>query len=629
MPQRPNTARPSTRRSDRRPNRKKMPRRRLFFETMELRRLMAADLGLSPQGLEPFPAGEISLASIASTSNSDAGSTRATSHDLGRVETEVAVGGRLSFRDTLDVYQFEIERDGDVDIGLRGLRRDANLFLTDASGQFIETSRNRGTSGERIEAELEAGVYFVGVQSRSFWGSSYRLNVSAELAPLRETIGEPVGEPAGDQQNPGDPSQPFAAVDYFGGTQEWNLNAIEAPAAWAAGYTGEAIIVAVVDTGVDLDHPDLVNNLFVNPGEIAGDGIDNDGNGLIDDVHGYDFAGGDADPDDVNGHGTHVAGTIAAANNGFGATGVAPNATILPVRVLGDNGSGSTNAVAAGIRYAADLGADIINLSLGGGYSRAIDQAIEYARAVGSFIVAAAGNESSSVPGFPARFSATDSNVISVGAHNQSGRIAGFSNDVGTSGSVQIDAPGVGVFSTYVGGRYGSLSGTSMAAPHVAGVAALALSANPNLAPDELRSLLVGGTIGQASGSDGLGQLNAATTVAYAARGLTAPPIDSANGTRTDSSRTLAARSYRTTAIGGSIVDVVAPTLDSSRLADIQEENADGLVSTILVEPTRKMVSAASTESESTTVRDDYFAQSESYEADGGIEAADALLDLA
>lgn len=587
-------------------NSKSRRRRRLRVESMESRQLMAADLGIE---VRPTETTEASIASSVSVSAADAGSTRATASDLGRVDGSISARGQVSFRDTLDVFRFELQRDAAVDLELTGLRRNADLFVANEAGQLVNRSNNGGRLTESLDLDLNAGTYFVGVQSRSFWGSSYVLNVNAEL------------------ESSGSPSQPLAEVDYFGGRREWNLNAIAAPEAWAAGFTGQGVTIAVVDTGVDLDHPDLVSNLFVNPGEIAGDGIDNDGNGFVDDIHGYDFAGRDANPDDVGGHGTHVAGTIAAGNNGFGATGVAPDATILPVRVLGNNGSGSTNAVAAGIRYAADLGADIINLSLGGGYSRAIDAAIEYARGVGSFIVAAAGNESSSVPGFPARFSATDSNVISVGAHNSANQLAGFSNDVGRSGAVQIDAPGVGVFSTHVGGRYRSLSGTSMAAPHVAGVAALALSANPDLTPEQLRSLLVGGAADEVVGSDALGRLNAATTVAYASRGLTSPPIESVGVRQSGGSRIASSRFYRTTAIEDGTTEFTTAPAEVNDDVEARSDLVFTEVAAIQTDTPTKLVSTKENQDNSFTVRDDYFAQTEDVAATSDRDD-DALFDL-
>ena len=236
-------------------------------------------------------------------------------------------------------------------------------------------------------------------------------------------------------------------------------------------------------------------------------------------MHGWDFASGDNNPNDENGHGTHVAGIIAADQNGIGTTGVAPDATIMPVRVLDSSGSGTAQAVAAGIRYAAQNGADIINLSLGGSLSTVIQAAIQYAQSLHVLVVAAAGNDSGSTPGYPARFSATMNNVISVGAYSSANQIAGFSDRVGSSGAVQVDAPGVNVYSTYIGDRYATLSGTSMAAPQVAGLAALALSANPNLSAADLRNVIVNGANHAISGSDSRGGINAALTVALAAAG--------------------------------------------------------------------------------------------------------------
>ena len=464
--------------------------------------------------------------------NSDAGATRSTAYDLGVLQygtSDRSLNGTLSYFDRADVFRFELSTAAAVDIAVSEMWGNADLILADASGRGIATSRNFGSADESVQVDLAPGVYYIGLQSRNFWGTSYQLDVSASLAAPTPPIPDE-GSEAPDGEPPSSGTDAFPDVPYFGSGRDWNVNAVNAPEAWAQGYTGQGVTVAVVDTGVDLDHPDLQNNIFVNPGEIPGNGLDDDQNGYVDDVSGFDFVGNDADPNDRNGHGTHVAGTIASLNNGFGATGIAPDAKILPVKVLGDNGSGSTRSVAEGIRYAADLGADVINLSLGGGFSRTIQSAISYANSLGSIVIAAAGNEGASQPSFPARLGSTLSNVVSVGAHNSGNRIAGFSNSVGGSNTLQIDAPGVGVYSTYAGGRFGSLSGTSMASPHVAGVAALALSANPNLSPAELRGLLADGVTQQAVGSDAVGIVNAATTVAYAAAGLTSSTGASGSG---------------------------------------------------------------------------------------------------
>ena len=553
-------------------------RKKLRLESLESRQLMAGDIHAFSHDtitdrseiIEPFFAQEQTF------SQADAGSSRNTAARIGAVDGTRNLSGSLGWFDRSDVIEFSIARDADASVQLSGLRRDADLYLTDASGRIVAQSTRSGRANDAFSARLDGGNYFVFVVARSYWSTNYQLAIQTQLDPIILPPSESVvtspqtGNTASDNA-PLNSVSPLADVAYFGGSRDWNVNAVNAPEAWAAGYTGQGITVAVVDTGVDLDHPDLVTNLFVNPGEIAGNGIDDDGNGYIDDVSGYDFADNDNNANDVGGHGTHVAGTIAAANNGFGATGIAPDATILPVRVLGANGSGSTLDVAAGIRYAADLGADIINLSLGGGYSRAIDAAIEYAKSLGSLIVAAAGNESSSVPGYPARFSASDNNVISVGAFSSSSRLAGFSNDVGTSGAVQVDAPGVGIYSTYVGGRYASLSGTSMASPHVAGLAALTLSANPNLTSPELRSLLSEGVQGNAVGSDAIGKASASQTVAYAAAGLTGSDLAQSNTQQSRRSNG-SARIARAT---GSFLQNDSPQAPPIKLATINDDARD------------------------------------------------------
>jgi subtilisin family serine protease len=482
-----------------------------FFERLESRLLLAADLGCRHD--EPIaavaPAG-IPLAAEALVAR-DAGNTAATAFDLGPLGAPQTLGGTVGGRDLRDVLRFSLAEKSDVTIRLDGLQRDIDLSLHDANGRLLVDSDNTGAASESITATLDAGVYYIAVTPWRRAYSTYRLSVGAT----------PLGPPPQVEPDPPDntPVTSFPQVAYFGGGNEWNVNAVNAPESWAQGYTGQGALVAVVDTGVDWDHPDLLSQIWVNAGEIAGNGVDDDRNGYVDDVRGWDFIGGDSNPDDGNGHGTHVAGTIAADNNGFGATGVAPDATIMPVRVLGSDGSGTSSGVAAGIRYAVDNGARIINLSLGGGFSSTILAAIQYAQQFDVLVVAAAGNESASTPGYPAVFSASLANVLSVGAYSSAGAIASFSNDVGTSGAVQVDAPGVSVYSTYAGARYARLSGTSMATPHVAGLAALALSANPNLSATELRARIVAGAVLAIGGSDSRGGVDASVTVAQAAAG--------------------------------------------------------------------------------------------------------------
>ncbi len=185
-----------------------------------------------------------------------------------------------------------------------------------------------------------------------------------------------------------------------------------------------------------------------------------------------------------------MAGTIAAANNGFGATGVAYNSRIMPVKVLSDSGSGRYSGVAQGIRYAVDNGADVINMSLGGGSTVSVVQsALQYASSRGVIVVMAAGNEGAAQPGYPA--SNATSWGLAVGAVNSSNQMASFSNRAGSNSSMSyVTAPGVQVYSTIPNGGYGFLSGTSMAAPHVAGVVALMLSANPNLTDAQVRQII-------------------------------------------------------------------------------------------------------------------------------------------
>ena len=280
---------------------------------------------------------------------------------------------------------------------------------------------------------------------------------------------------------------------------------IDGREALTLGIGSPDVIVAVIDDGVDFSHPDLAARAWVNPGEageLATNGIDDDGNGYIDDVHGWDFCNDVAAVHEagMDGHGTHVAGTIAASLDGKGIVGVAPGIRIMALKFIDDSGQcGRDDMAVAAIDYAASFGVPIINASWGGPQPSAVlDAAIAES---GALFVAAAGNWSLDLdqPGGPRFYPASSTlpNVLTVGAIDQTGKRASFSN-FGTK-SVDIAAPGTNILSTYPA-MSGCLSpcyvwsaGTSMAAPHVSGVAALAGSASPALLADpvKLRSRLL------------------------------------------------------------------------------------------------------------------------------------------
>ncbi|MHC4309328.1 MAG: S8 family serine peptidase [Planctomycetota bacterium] len=271
---------------------------------------------------------------------------------------------------------------------------------------------------------------------------------------------------------------------------------IDAPEAWDICTGSPEIIVAVVDTGVDYRHRDLDDNMWINIGEIAGNGVDDDGNGYVDDIYGYDFSNNDGDPYDDNGHGTHCAGTIAAeGDNGLDIAGVCWNARIMALKFLGSDGTGSLSGAINTFYYAVENGADVTSNSWSGrAYSSAMKEAIDYAHSQGVIMVASAGNNYFTSPKFPAYYE----HVISVAATNSDDEKALFSN---YGNWVDIAAPGVDILSLRaedtsrgtVHDKYTTvMSGTSMACPHVAGACALLLSANPLLTSDEVYDILIG-----------------------------------------------------------------------------------------------------------------------------------------
>jgi subtilisin family serine protease len=274
---------------------------------------------------------------------------------------------------------------------------------------------------------------------------------------------------------------------------QWALSqpdAIGAREAWTQS-TGTGVLVAVLDTGIQLDHPDLAANIWTNPGEIAGNSIDDDKDGIVDDVHGANMFDLDNNVNDDNGHGTHVAGIVAARQgNGIGGSGIAPDAKILPVKILDKNMSGNTDTLALGIRYAVDRGAKILNVSVNtDAPTDSVDAAVRYAADHGAIIVASAGNQGRNIdltPSFPA--SSNSPAVFAIAAETEDGVLWQLSN-TGLL-SVDIAAPGQYIVSTAPGSSYQSRTGTSAAAPFVAGSLALLSAARPDLPMSELRAAI-------------------------------------------------------------------------------------------------------------------------------------------
>lgn len=286
-------------------------------------------------------------------------------------------------------------------------------------------------------------------------------------------------------------------IGQTGGTADAD---VDGPEAWDKKTGSTAVTVAIIDTGVAYNHADLAANMWVNSREIAGNGIDDDGNGYVDDVRGWDFANNDNNPMDDHGHGTHTAGTAGAVgNNATGITGVAWQVKIMPLKFLTANGGGSSSNVARAILYASAMGAKISNNSWGGGaYSQTIENAIATANQRGMLFVVAAGNANANndtTTSYPCN--SPQPNVLCVAATDHNDNKASFSN----YGAVNVDlgAPGVSILSTVptdtcalcASSGYRFMSGTSMATPHVAGAAALVLAQFPNFTPVDIKNRLM------------------------------------------------------------------------------------------------------------------------------------------
>ena len=322
--------------------------------------------------------------------------------------------------------------------------------------------------------------------------------------------------------------------------QAGSLGQIQAPAAWDV-TKGQGVVVAVVDTGVDAAHPDLQANIWQNPGETGTDGggndmrtngIDDDGNGYVDDWQGWDFVAGDNLPADDNGHGTHIAGVAAAGmDNGQGMTGVAPGAKIMALKALDSTGNGTYAAAAEAILYAVHNGARVINLGFGGtGNSQALQDATDYAYAHGVLVVAAAGNSGTRATYYPA----ANQDVVAVSAVDEALNSAPFS----TYGDhISLSAPGAAIYGTVPGGDYRPFSGTSMSAAQVSGVAALLASLPQFPTAAEVREALLGSALDLgAPGRDiyfGYGLVQALNAINYVPAGGTPSPTPSPTPTST------------------------------------------------------------------------------------------------
>ena len=447
------------------------------------------------------------------------------------------------------------------------MNRHGALKLAPMYPQLVRVKKQRGWTDLQIASAIQQSFP---ARAHRFHGNfqppqisrTYVLQFSAatdinlELANLRNDSNVAFAEPDHVVRTNLTPNDPyFSSYGSWGQAYDdlWGIKEIGSPSAWDTS-TGAGVVVAVVDTGLDYNHPDLAANVWTNTKEIAGNGIDDDGNGYIDDVLGWDFIGSTYrnptqgnNPIDHFGHGTHVAGTIAAVgNNGIGVIGVAFQAHVMAVKGLDDSGYGLDSTLGPAIIYAANNGAEIISNSWAGqGTSQTIADAVSYAYSLGAVIVAAAGNNSDDARKY---YPANLPQVITVAATNPSDFIAYFSN---WGEKIDVAAPGVDILSlraagtsmgTPVDAYYTRADGTSMATPHVSGLAALVLAQHPQYTNEEVRQAI------RASADDlspagfdftyGYGRINASSAVALS-NALETKILSPADGTHIKAATTI------------------------------------------------------------------------------------------
>lgn len=435
------------------------------------------------------------------------GNTLAEAKDLGTltpVNSPVNFPETVWVGDTSDCYRFNIDKPEDVHVLLSGLNGDADVQLIQDinSNGLVEQNENEiirqsntqlNQNGSLDFLGLDAGTYYLGISPRhqDTW---YNLSLSATPSMgFNSNYGYGIANAAAAVAKATGLNIPFDVNTPVRNDNTWEQQILHVPEVWAQGITGQKIVVAVLDTGVDYNHLDLTDNIWTNSKEIPGNGIDDDGNGYPDDLIGWDFVNNNNMPMDGKSHGTHLAGIIAAENNGWGITGVAYNAKIMPIRILDQNGNiHSVNDLVKGIQYAVDNGANIINMSIGhkSFSSPEVQNALQYAESKGVLSVMSAGNENAqNGVGYPAAYA--DKWGIAVGAIDNNGMMTDFSNHAGSLPVNYVLAPGQYVDSSIPNNGFSLKDGTSMAAPYVAGIAALILSANPTLTPDQLKKIIL------------------------------------------------------------------------------------------------------------------------------------------
>ena len=399
----------------------------------------------------------------------------------GMIEINSSIKGNIEQLGDRDWFSIILEKDKKYQVEMNGSSshndftlKDSFLYLRGSKGNLITSNDDsgEGLNSKLIFTSANDGIHFLDAGS---YRNHYKGTYSLSFSEIEDINGWSNYDGWG-QVNAAQAFENLLGFDLqsrgdFGGNL-WGIDSIDAQDVWIGdgdfeGVTGEGVTVAVLDTGIDYSHNEFEGRI----------------------VQGWDFVDNDPIAEDGNGHGTHVAGTIAGSNDGFGITGVAFDSYIMPIRVLNNEGLGTYADVNAGIRFAVDNGANVVNLSLGGGgFNQDIYDSIRYASERGSVVVMSAGNDSASQPDYPALY-ATDFG-IAVGASSEAGELASFSN---LSGNYEIDyvtAPGLNIYSSLPGNDYSNMSGTSMAAPHVSGIAALLSSYDNQLTTNQIEHLI-------------------------------------------------------------------------------------------------------------------------------------------